>query len=214
MITDAIILCGGFGKRLKPITDFFPKPLIPVNGKPLIEYQIERYKKFGVTNIILACGYKWEQLKDKYGDEYTYSVEKEPLDTGGAIKQALKFVKGEEFFVSNCDEIHDIDLNEITKIGSNAICLSRFNCRFGIVEVNEDGTVKEFKQKPLLPYWANMGVYLLNKSIPLPDKGAIETETFSKIKLKAYKHKGVWLTVNSPKELEIAEKFLKNNKLI
>ncbi len=211
-MADAIILAGGKGKRLRPLTDNIPKCLVPVNRKPLLEYQRDFFKKHGVERIILACGYLWEKIKERYGDEFIYSVEDEPLGTGGAIKKAMKHVKGDGFFVINCDEYCDVDLNKVEKMGANAIVLARFNCRFGLVDTEGD-MVRGFRQKPVLPYWANMGLYFLNKKISLPDKGAIETETFPDMakggELKAYKHEGVWLTVNSIKDLEKLEKFLK-----
>ena len=211
-VKEVIILAGGKGKRLRPLTDNIPKCLVPVNNKPLLEYQIEYLKGWGIKKIILACGYLWEKIKEKYGNEFIYSVEKEPLGTGGAIKKALEHIDGDEFFVINCDEYCDVNLEEVEKMGSNTIVLSRFNCRFGLVDTKGDKVIG-FRQKPVLPYWANLGLYLLNKNIPLPDKGAIETETFpalaSEGKLKAYKHKGIWFTVNTIKDLEKLEKFLK-----
>lgn len=212
VVKEAIILSGGKGKRLRPLTNDIPKALVPVNGKPLLEYQRDLLKRHGVEKIVLACGYLWEKIKEKYGDDFIYSVEKEPLGTGGAIKKALEHIEGEEFFVMNCDEYTDVDLGEVEKLGSNVIVLAQFHCRFGLVET-EGQKITGFRQKPILPYWANMGIYFLNRDIDLPDRGAIETENFPKLaeegKLKAYKHEGVWLTVNTVKDLEKLEKFLK-----
>ncbi|MBI2075670.1 MAG: nucleotidyltransferase [Candidatus Aenigmarchaeota archaeon] len=164
--------------------------------------------------MVLACGYKWEEIKKHYGSRFVYSVEEEPLGTGGAIKQALDNIEGEEFFVINTDDINDANLNELKSVGSNAIALSRFRSNFGIVEVAGNNVVK-FEQKPLLPYWASMGLYILNKSVKpkLPDKGAIETETFPKIKLKAYKHNGYWITINTVKDLEDLEEAIKKGEV-
>jgi mannose-1-phosphate guanylyltransferase len=209
---EVIILAGGMGKRLRPLTNDIPKCLVPVCGKPLLEYQMEYFKKWGVKKIVLACGYLWEKIRDRYGDEFVYSVENEPLGTGGAIKKALEHIDGKEFFVINGDEYCDVDMEEFEKMGSNTMVLSRFKCRFGVVDTEGD-RVTGFRQKPVLPYWANMGFYLLNKGVSLPDSGAIETETFPRLasrgELKGYKHKGIWFTVNSIKQLETLENFLK-----
>ena len=216
-MVDAIIMCGGQGKRLRPITDTIPKPLVPINGKPLLEFQIDLLKKYGVNKIILACGYKWEKIKEKYGDKFVYSVETERLGTGGALKQAIAHVDGDEFFLIYCDEITDVDLDAVKSLGSNAIIVSNFNCRFGIVDI-ENGKVKSFKQKPKLEnLWASIGMYFLNKNIrnDLPDKGSMERVLFEnpKFKLKAHKHRGLWMTVNTRKDKETVEKFLKDHPL-
>jgi len=209
---DAIILAGGLGKRLRPLTDKIPKCMVPINGKPMIQYHIDQFKKYGIKKIIVACGYKWEKIKEFYGNSLIYSIEKEPLGTAGAIKKALDYVDGYEYIVVNADDINNVNIDKFVKIGSNAIVVARFHCRFGIVDI-EGNKVVRFRQKPLLPYWANMGMYLLNKDIKLPDKGAIETEVFPKIELKAYKHNGFWMTVNTRKDLEEVEKCLKGKDL-
>jgi|SRR3989344_3969609 len=210
VIKEAVILCGGEGKRLRPLTDSIPKPMILVNGRPIIDYKIAHLKKYGVEKIVVACGYKWEKIKEKYGDSLIYSVEDKPLGTGGALKNALKHINGREFFVTNCDDMVDIDLKELEKIGSNAICVSHFRSNFGLVDI-EANKVVGFRQKPMLPFWANIGFYLFNKNMQLPDNGSMEDETFPKIELKAFNHEGRWFTINTMKDLEEVEKELKEN---
>ena len=108
----AIILAGGRGKRLRPITDKIPKPLIPINNKPLIERTIKYLKKYGITEIIISSGYKSNLIekflkkKKNFGCNIIFSIEKTPLGTGGAIKKALKFVDEESFVVLNLSLIH------------------------------------------------------------------------------------------------------------
>ncbi len=203
---DAIILAGGQGKRLRPLTDGIPKCMAPLNGKPMIQYHIDWLKKHNIEKIIVACGFKWEKIKHHYGNSLVYSVEGVPLGTGGAIRKALEHVGGKEFIVANCDDINNVDIKKLQKLGSNAICLSKLPSPFGVVEV-KNGYVTRFRQKPLLPHWVNMGVYILNRDIKLPKIGAIEDETFTKIRLKAYEHDGFWFTINTMKDLEDAEKY-------
>lgn len=216
-MATAIILCGGQGKRLRPLTDTIPKCMVPLNGKPLIEYQLVLLKRHKIDKIILACGYKWEAIKERYGNKFIYSVEDRPLGTGGALKKAIDLVEEDEFFVTDCDEITDLDLSAMKSIGSNVIAVSRFKCRFGIVEL-EGNRVKSFKQKPVLKdIWASMGMYYLNREIKdkLPDEGSLERVLFQdpNFKLKAYRHNGFWLTVNTRKDKEEAEKFLKEHDI-
>ena len=213
MPTTAIILCGGQSKRLRPLTDDKPKCMVLLNNRPILDYQIKFLRNAGVKKIILACGYKWEKIKEHYKDQLVYSPETEPLGTGGAVKLALKFVDEEEFFVLNSDDILDLDYSALAAVGSPAIVVSHFHSNFGIVDIDENNNVLGFRQKPLLPFWANAGIYVFNKSMPFPEKGDHETTTLQKIKLKAYKHDGYWITINTVKDLEDAEKFFKDKNI-
>ncbi len=213
---EAIILAGGLGKRMRPLTDDIPKCLIIINGRPLLDYQLEHLRKYGVKKIVVACGYKWEKIRHIYGDSLLYSVEKEPLGTGGAIKKALEHIDGHEFFVINADDLSDANLREFLKAGSNATAVARFHSGFGIVEI-DNGKIVEFKEKPLLPYWANMGWHLLNKDVKFTDKCSLEYDILPVLAkqglLKVYKHNGFWRTANTVKELEELEAFFKSKKL-
>lgn len=213
---EAIILAGGLGKRMRPVTEDIPKCLVPVNGRPLLDYQLERLRKHGVSRIIVACGYKWEMIKHIYGDSVIYSIEDEPLDTGGAVRKALKHVEGHEFLVINADDLSDANITEFLKLGSNATAVARFHSNFGIVEIN-DGKITEFREKPLLPYWANMGMHLLNKSISFKEKCSLEKDVLPVLAkqgmLKVYQHNGFWRTANTMKELEELEAFVRQNEL-
>ena len=102
----AIILAGGRGKRLSPITDYVPKPLIPIKNIPIIEWQIKYLKKHGINEIIICTGYKTNMIENylsmkNLGIKIKFSIEKLPLGTGGAIKKAGKMIKDESFFVIN-----------------------------------------------------------------------------------------------------------------
>ncbi len=208
MVKDVVVLCGGMGKRLGKVGVDLPKAMVPLNGKPIIDYQIEWLRSHGVSNIILACGFKHEVIEKHLKDSVKYALEEEPLGTGGAIKNALKYVEGEEFFALNVDDITDINLKELASLGSNAICLARYKCPAGVAQI-EEGIVKNFVEKPFLDIWVSCGVYLLNKSIQFPEKGSIEYDVFPKTKLKAFKHAGMWVTVNTEKDIADVENVLK-----
>ena len=111
----AIILAGGRGKRLRPVTDYVPKPLVPIKNIPIIEWQIKYLKKFGIKEAIICTGYKTEMIENhldmkNIGIKVTFSIEKNPLGTGGAIKKAGKLIHDKSFFVLNGDTITNIDL--------------------------------------------------------------------------------------------------------
>ena len=210
----AIILAGGRGKRLRPITDYIPKPLVPLNNIPIIEWQIRYLKKFGVNEIIICTGYKAEMIesfldmKNNLGVKIKFSVEKTPLGTGGAIKQAGLSIKDESFFVLNGDTITNINLNQLAK-KQNSIASIELKTKFGIMETKGDKVTK-FKEKKEIPdLWMNAGIYHLQKKIlqDLPKKGDIEKTVFpdyaKKGKLSTVKFKNVmWYSIDSFKDIE------------
>jgi NDP-sugar pyrophosphorylase family protein len=209
----AIILAGGQGKRLKPITDYVPKPLVPIKNVPIIEWQIRYLKKFGVTEVIICTGYKTEMIENylnlkNMGLKIRFSVEKSPLGTGGAIKKAGKMINEKSFFVINGDTITNIDLKKLSK-KSNAIAAIELRTKFGILEAKEDKIVKFREKKEISNTWMNAGIYHLQKEVlkELPNKGDIEKTLFpdyaKKGKLNTVKFKNVkWYSVDSFKDME------------
>ncbi|EAJ4679059.1 D-glycero-D-manno-heptose 1-phosphate guanosyltransferase [Campylobacter coli] len=170
---QAIILCGGLGTRLKSVIKDIPKPMAPINDKPFLEFIFEYLKKQGIKEVILAVSYKYEVIKEYFKDEFLgikikYSIEKEPLGTGGAIKEALKFIKNEAY-VLNGDTFFGIDLSKL-KLNGSKICLALKQMndfdRYGTVNVDEQGIVTSFEEKVFKKQGLiNGGVYLLKKDI-------------------------------------------------
>ena len=209
----AIILAGGRGKRLKPITDFVPKPLVPIRNIPIIEWQIKYLKKFNVTEVIICTGYKTKMIENhfemkKMGIKIKYSIEKSPLGTGGAIKKAGKIINEKSFFVINGDIITNIDLNKLKK-KQNSIAAIELRTQYGILETKNEKILK-FKEKKEIPdTWMNAGIYHLQKEVlkELPTKGDIEKTLFpdyaKKGKLNTIKFKNAkWYSVDSFKDME------------
>lgn len=210
----AIILAGGRGKRLRPITDYVPKPLVPLNNIPIIEWQIKYLKKFGVDEVIICTGYKTEMIqhflsmKDNLGIKIKFSVEKTPLGTGGAIKQAGKLIKDKSFFVINGDTITNIDLKKLLK-KPNAIAAIELRTKFGIMETKDDKVTMFREKKEVSDVWMNAGIYHLENKIlkDLPKKGDIEKTVFpdyaKKGKLNTIKFKKTsWYSIDSFKDIE------------
>ena len=209
----AIILAGGRGKRLRPVTDYVPKPLVPIKNIPIIEWQIKYLKKFGVDEIIICTGYKQEMIENhlnmkKMKMKIRFSVEKSPLGTGGAIKKAGNLIKDKSFLVINGDVITDIDLKKLST-KQNSIASIELRTKYGILETNDDKII-EFKEKGnILDLWMNAGIYYLQKNIlrDLPIKGDIEKTVFPdyarKGKLNIVKFRNVkWYSVDSFKDME------------
>ncbi|MFK0442586.1 nucleotidyltransferase family protein [Campylobacter jejuni] len=197
---QAIILCGGLGARLKSVIKDIPKPMAPINNKPFLEFIFEYLKKQGIKEVILAVSYKYEVIKEYFKDEFLgikikYSIEKEPLGTGGAIKEALKFVKNEAY-VLNGDTFFDIDLSKL-KLNESKICLALKQMndfdRYGTVNVDEQDLVISFEEKVFKKQGLiNGGIYLLTKDVfnefDLEKKFSFEEflqENYKKLKARA-----------------------------
>jgi mannose-1-phosphate guanylyltransferase len=222
---QAIILAGGLGSRLKPITDYVPKPLIPINNIPLIEYQIKQLKKFRVNQFVICTGYKTDQIqnylehKKNFGSKILYSIEKTPLGTGGAIKKAAKLIKDKSFLVLNGDIISTIDIQKLYP-HKNSIALIELRTKFGTVELNDSKITRFQEKKPLTNIWMNSGIYHLSKEIIpyLPSKGSIEETAFRRFakegKLTGIRFKNAfWHSIDSHKDLDDCSKALKGKKM-
>ncbi len=216
--------------RMRPLTDDKPKALVSVGGRPISEYQIEwLVKEGGVDDVTFACGYKWERLKEHFGSQFEgvpveYSVEEEPLGTGGGVKQALsKHQSTDPCLVVNGDIITDLPLkrmidayNDAGEISASMLVVP-YRSRFGVVRIDKLKTVRAFDEKPAFPdVWINGGVYCLNSRRifkSLPAKGDIERETFPKLvehgELLSYPYYGDWNYVDSMKDLMELEESLK-----
>ncbi|EAJ6072944.1 D-glycero-D-manno-heptose 1-phosphate guanosyltransferase [Campylobacter coli] len=170
---QAIVLAGGLGTRLRSVVQDLPKPMAPINGKPFLVFVLGYLKKQGITEIILSISYKYELIQEYFKDEFHgvkihYNIEKELLGTGGAIKDALKFVKN-KVYVLNGDTFFDIDLKKLA-LNSGKICIAlkqmqNFD-RYGTVNVDDQGFVASFEEKVFKKQGLiNGGVYLLKKDI-------------------------------------------------
>lgn len=213
-----VILSGGRGKRLRPITDYVPKPLITLHNIPIIEWQIKYCKKFGIKEFVICTGYKTEQIenylkaKNNLNVKIHFSIEKSPLGTGGAIKKAGVFIKDKSFFVINGDVITNLNMNKL-KSKPNSIASIALRTNYGVLDVSND-KIKKFNEKKNIEHLLmNAGVYYLSKNIlkDLPRKGNIETTTFSKYaklgKLNHVKFNNViFYSIDSPKDIENCSK--------
>lgn len=220
-----VILAGGFGKRLKPITDNRPKPMIEILGKPIIEWQIRFLAKKNIKEIVICVGYLKEQIinhiasGNKFNVKVAYVVEEEPLGTGGALKNTFALLKDEKngFFMLNGDILTDIDFNTLSnKENSNSIAVVPLRSPYGIVNFNDQNFVTGFKEKPNIEKtWINAGIYFFNQEVfnYLPDKGNIETTALPAManeqKLLAKKfEKSFWKSIDSHKDIEESSKEL------
>jgi len=196
---QAVILAGGRGKRLRPITDKIPKPMVKIEGKPFLQYQLELLSKYGIKNIVLCVGYLKNMIIDyfrdgsEYGINIVYSEEEEALDTGGALKNAQSHLD-DLFLVLNGDTYLPINyihllyfFKERKPIGMMVVYNNERNVAMNNVQVADDGRILSYRKsdggKDL--NGVDAGVYIFRKEIvrffPRRKAFSLEKEVFPKI---------------------------------
>jgi NDP-sugar pyrophosphorylase family protein len=198
--------------------------MVLVAGKPIVDHQLEWLQKGGITDVIFLCGHKAEVLQahvddgSRFGVRVQYSIERERLGRGGALKLGFPLVPADEQFVVACnsDILTDQPITELvafhqSKQAVATVMLSPLRSPYGIVDVAEDGRIESFREKPVLPHWLNAGVYVLSREFfaLLPDKGDHETTAFpalaAQFKLFGLKSKAYWRAVDTIKDISEAE---------
>ena len=221
---EAIVLAGGKAERLGDAAGGLPKSLVSVAGRPLLAWQIGRLAQAGVERVIVSCFGGDEQVfHDRLGDlgvELVCAGEPERLGRGGGIRYASE--KREEtgdVLAMNGDELVDVDFEALLarhrSTGAAAtVTVAQPPSQFGQVDLNDDDVVTGFHEVARVPYWVNCGIYVLSEEAlaRFPEKGDHETTAFPELasegKLRAFRHTGLWLTVNTPKELRRADEHL------
>jgi len=227
MVKEAIVLAGGLGTRLRSVVKDVPKPMADVNGKPFLEYLLRYLQKNGIEKIILSVGYKWEVIKAYFGDSFegikiVYSVENEPLGTGGAVKKSLFFVNSNDVFIVNGDTFFNIDLKEFfafhkKKRSVLSIALKAMNQfdRYGNVKIDNNNRIVSFEEKRYYEFGLiNGGIYLLNKDFFMnfdwKDKFSFEKDFLEKY-YKFYEFYGLpfdsyFIDIGVPEDYERAKR--------
>ena len=173
----AIILAGGFGTRLLPYTKTVPKPMLPLDKKPILEHLIDWVKKNGLTEIVLCVSYKREKIESyfkdgaKFGVKIEYAVSKKPLATAGQLKTAEKFID-DTFVCLYGDSIYNFSLrNMITqhKKSKSNVTMSlydyKFNLKYGIIDTKDNGMVTSWNEKPEFSAKINIGCYVMEPDV-------------------------------------------------
>jgi NDP-sugar pyrophosphorylase family protein len=225
----AVILAGGYGKRLMPLTATLPKPLVEVGGKPIIEWQISWLKSLGISSFVLLVGHLRNKLIEHMGKKaqelgvsVEYSEEPEPMGTAGALKNAKKLLSEErEFIMLNGDNITNINVDSLHINASIAsIALVPLRSTYGIVKTAGERVIS-FDEKPLIKdYWMNAGVYMMSHEIfgYLPERGNLENTTFTELtkegKLGAVKFPSAYFKgVDSIKDIDEVSHDLLSGKI-
>ncbi len=232
----AVILCGGEGTRMRPLTLTIPKPMLPLGYKPILEHTVNFFKRYGINDFILAIGYLGETIVKYFGDgnqfdvHIEYSPEDMAMGTGGAIKKVERLVNS-VFVVTNGDVVFgELMVNDVLRfhreregIGTLVLWHAEDTKRFGLVETDEGGRIVEFVEKPKYPTsgWINAGFYVFEPEvfdyIPKNKVFSLESDVFPKLveegKLYGYKYTGYWADIGLPKDYERVNKDLLTNKI-
>ncbi|HEY0415352.1 MAG TPA: sugar phosphate nucleotidyltransferase [Gaiellaceae bacterium] len=221
---EAIVLAGGRAERLGDAAAGRPKSLVDVAGKPLAAYQVGRLAAAGVTRVIFAVaagdGALFTSALAGLGPEVVTAEEPERLGRGGGIKFAARLRRERgDVLALNGDELVDVDFGALLAAhrahrALATIAVARPKSQFGIVDVDADDVVRGFEEAARVPYWVNCGNYVLTDEAiaRFPDRGDHESTAFPELAseglLRAFRHDGLWLTVNTPKELRVAREHV------
>lgn len=224
---EAIILAGGKAERLGDAADGRPKSLVLIAGRPLAAYQIALLADAGVDRVLVSCAAGREELFERelghLGVELVVVAESEPLGRGGGLRLAAgQRRESGPLYAMNGDELFDIELDQlmrthVEKSPAATITVAPLRSHLGVVDLGPDDVVVGFREAPLLPLWVNTGLYVLDDEAiaRLPERGDHEAMTFPNLaaegRLRGFRHEGLWLTVNTPKDLRQAQEFVEGN---
>ena len=220
-----LILAGGKGTRLRPITNSIPKPLVKVAGKPIIDYAIDHCLFHGVENFLILSGYLSSKVDNHISgiNAIKKGVKFKVIDSGDVdiierIKQALDSIQTKYLMIQYGDTISDVNINDILNYhmshdSISTIATWRMRSNFGIIESNKSGLVVAYKEKPKMDVWINIGYIVLSldraESIKNFDtfQSFLENLVITK-NLYNFQHNGFHYTVNNLSELQEAEEYL------
>jgi D-glycero-alpha-D-manno-heptose 1-phosphate guanylyltransferase len=225
---EAVVLAGGLGTRLRPIVRDVPKPMALINERPFLHYLLSSLSHFDVSRIILCIGYKHEVVERYFGASFlgipiTYSVEAEPLGTGGAAAQAVRFVMDPSFIVLNGDTYFEADIRRMNQLHEerNADCTMALKTmhdfdRYATITLDNDRVVSFEEKRFCAEGLINAGMYIVKKSIfeteEFPKKFSLEKDFLEKrvssLKVFAMAFDGYFIDMGIPEDYERAQREL------
>lgn len=226
---DAVVMAGGRGERLKPLTDKVPKPLLKVGDKPIIEHNIDRLASYGIDDFWISLRYLGKQVEDYFKDgrqkgvSINYIWEKEPLGTIGAVSTIRSF-QHDYVLITNSDLLTNLDYEDffLDFIQSNA-ALSVVtipyivNIPYAVLETS-NGNVLSFKEKPTYTYYSNGGIYLVKREVleMLPQNSFYNATDLMELliskgfKVNSYPLRGYWLDIGKPEDYKKAQEDIQH----
>tara|TARA_B110000014_G_C19967885_1_gene501003 strand:- start:48 stop:761 length:714 start_codon:yes stop_codon:yes gene_type:complete len=219
---SVMILCGGKGVRLRPITKNLPKPLIKIKKKEILSHIIDQIQSYGMKDILVTSGYKHSLIKNFFLKNHI-DCNIKIINSGvnndiiKRVQSVIKYSKN-DLLICYGDTLADINIGQLYKFHVKnkypaTICSYEMKSNFGILQIDKKNNVKNYKEKPSLNVWFNIGYIIINKSIY---KNVFRFKKFEdllhslvkKSKVKSYKHKGLHITINTVKELEEAKNLV------
>ena len=235
MLNTAIILAGGRGTRLKTIISDLPKPMAPIMNVPFLTYQLNYLKHFGIKKVIFSVGYLSEKIIAHYNQSFEnisieYSIEKNPLGTGGGIRMAMSNLKEDLVLILNGDSFFDLDIEQFYNLHleqksdfSLALRYVNNSERYGNIEFNSSNQITSFIEKNQLNQsgYINAGVYILSKKLYLQNTKpninfSIEKDFFEKqlnqLIIKGFEFKDYFIDIGIPEDYLKAQDDFKEFK--
>jgi glucose-1-phosphate cytidylyltransferase len=249
---NALILAGGLGTRLREETEYKPKPMVEVGGRPILWHIMKNLSQQEINNFVVASGYKGESIKDYFlnyharnndvtidlgqhskfiqhgsHDESDWSVTiantGELTMTGGRVFKAKKYLENQRFLCTYGDGLADINLSELIKFHEShgkiaTVTTVKPLSRFGIMDVNENGIVQQFREKPVMDGWVNAGFFIFEPEIfeYLNEECVLEAEPLAKLafngQLGAYRHEGFWQPMDTSRESNFLNELWNTNQ--
>lgn len=238
-----IILAGGLGTRLREETEFRPKPMVEIGGRPVLWHIMKNLAHFGITDFIVATGYKSDMIKEYFlnyearNNDFTIELGRresltfhdahdeahwtvtvadtgETTMTGGRVFRAAKYLEDEPFLVAYGDGLADVNIDSLRTIHASSGCLATVttvqpSSRFGILEVEQDGRVLAFAEKPKLEGWVNIGFFMFEPEALkyLDESCVLEEEPLRQLvedgQLMSYQHRGFWQPMDTYREAKL-----------
>lgn len=221
---EAIILAGGLGTRLRQVVSDMPKPMAPIRGRPFLEYLLDQLRSYGVRKAVLATGYRHEVVEEYFktresGLSLVYSVETQPLGTGGGIRKGLELCSGQNVLVLNGDTFFDVDLGEMLAChlrtrADITVALKEMTDfdRYGAVTLDGERVVAFQEKKLCSRGYINGGIYIIGKSLfnrfDLPERFSFESDflgTFlHRLSVVGFRADGYFIDIGIPEDYEKA----------
>jgi glucose-1-phosphate cytidylyltransferase len=225
---QVVILCGGKGSRIYPFSEYFPKPMMPINGRPILVHLMQTYAKQGFRRFVLAAGHRKEMLFDYFEGRF-HEWEIKILDTGaetdtGDRIRACMDVVGDRFFATYGDGLGNIDLHALLNFhkasgGLATVTTVPLRSQYGTVRFNASNQVESFAEKPIIhDYWINAGFFVFEKKASEHWSGHnLESEVLphlaSRGALYTWQHHGFWKSMDTSKDQQELERLTEDGSL-
>lgn len=239
----AVLLAGGLGTRLREETEFRPKPMVEVGGRPILWHIMTNLAHFGIHDFVIAAGYKSDMIKEYFlnyeawNNDFTIELGRrdsltfhgahdeahwtvtvaytgEATMTGGRVSKVARYLDNEPFLVTYGDGLANVDIGQLRAFHESSGTLAtvtavRPSSRFGVMEIDDDGVVSTFREKPTMDGWINIGFFVFEPEVlGYLDDGSILEEAplarlASEAQLTAHKHEGFWQPMDTYRELRM-----------